>query len=182
MTHHKLIEDAVLTTQEARARGSAYRLEVGYPVYCSEGEEVVHGEVVELKNLDVIWPLLDQFFMYKESKAEKCVYLREIVKVQTAQGEMDVYTYGLNPLKKPKSAQEILNARWRDDFAAITPLTEELTLEEATYIKKLGQCTGREIVPYTPLTRILEKRGFVIDKGRRPALTKLGKELFQFLL
>jgi gamma-glutamylcyclotransferase (GGCT)/AIG2-like uncharacterized protein YtfP len=182
MTHHKLIEDAILDSQSASVLGSAYRLEVGFPVFCSAGSDEVKGELVELKNLELIWPLMDQFFMYNAAKADKSLYLRELVTVRLGSEITEAYTYSLNPAKKPKTAKLIAGGDWLADFQAITPLTTDLNEEEAHYIKKLGQCSGREIVPYTPLTRILEKRGYVVDKGRRPALTKLGKELFQFLV
>lgn len=183
MAHHKLIEDAVVESQSASALGSVYRLEVGYPAYCSKGEHEIAGDLVQIKNTDLIWPLLDQFFAYKKDKADKSVFIRERIKVKTAGGkEIEAYTYGLNPLKIPKAAKEIVDANWRQDLENNQPWTDLLTAEEATYIQKLGKCTGRDIVPYTPLTRDLEKRGIVVDKGRRPALTKLGKEIFQFLV
>ena len=58
---------------------------------------------------------------------------------------------------------------------------ETITSEEKAYISKVGSATGRDIIPYSSLTRDLEKRGIVVDKGRRPALTSLGKEVLQFL-
>jgi gamma-glutamylcyclotransferase (GGCT)/AIG2-like uncharacterized protein YtfP len=182
MLHHKLIEDAVVQSTPATILGSMYRLEVGFPVYCSEGIDRIRGEMVRIKNTELVWPLLDQFFLYKEEKAEKCLYLREIKKVETEEGIKDAVVYGLNPVKKPRSARFIEGGDWWADYQRQVPLTQELSPEERQYIKKLGNCTGRDIVPYTPMTRELEKRGFVVDKGRRPALTKLGKEIFQFLI
>ena len=182
MLHHKLIEDAVVHSVPASLFGSVYRLEVGFPVFCSEGQDKIQGELVSIKNTELVWPLLDQFFLYKEEKAEKCLYLRELKKVETDEGLKDAVVYSLNPTKKPRSARLIEGGDWLADFRKQVPLTQELTDEEKHYIKKLGKCTGRDIVPYTPLTRELEKRGFVVDKGRRPALTKLGKEIFQFLI
>lgn len=180
--HHKLIADAIVQSSNASVIGSAYRLEVGYPVFCSKGEQSIQGQLVELKNQDIIWPLLDQFFAYKKDKADKSVFIRERVKVSKQDGEsIEAYVYGLNPLRIPKAATLIADGDWQNDLQKTQPWTEQLSLEEAEYVKKLGKCTGRDIVPYTPLTRILEKQGIVVDKGRRPALTKLGKEIFQFL-
>ncbi len=52
----------------------------------------------------------------------------------------------------------------------------ELSPRQATYVKRLSQITGREIVPIDlDLYRELLKLEIIIDKGRRLALTKLGK-------
>jgi gamma-glutamylcyclotransferase (GGCT)/AIG2-like uncharacterized protein YtfP len=181
MVHHKLLEDIVLKVSPAVARGSVYRLEVGYPVFSAMGEQSIQGELIELKNVEILWPLLDQFFSYSEDKPEKSLFHRKRLLVITENGETEVFAYVVNPNKLPKAAKLIIHGDWRKDIEEQVPVTAALTEEEANYIRKLGKCTGREIVPYTPLTRELEKRGIVIDKGRRPALTKLGKEIFQYL-
>lgn len=181
MVHHKLLQDAVLTISPAVTTGSVFRLEVGYPIFNAIGEHNIQGELITLKNTDILWPLLDQFFSYSEDKPEKSLFLRKTITVTDSQETLSAVAYVVNPLKLPKTAKLIVDGDWRKDMTVNLPVTAELTEEEATYIKKLGKCTGREIVPYTPLTRDLEKRGIVVDKGRRPALTKLGKEIFQYI-
>ncbi len=61
---------------------------------------------------------------------------------------------------------------------SIEALVHELTSRQAGYVKRLSQILGREIVPIDlDLYRELLKLGLIIDKGRRLALTKLGKEV-----
>jgi gamma-glutamylcyclotransferase (GGCT)/AIG2-like uncharacterized protein YtfP len=181
MVHHKLLQDAVLKVSPAITKGSVYRLEVGFPVFSSNGDASIQGELMELKNSDILWPLLDQFFSYSEDKPEKSLFHRKKILVSTEDGQKEVFVYSINTAKIPKTAKVIADGDWLKDFTLVTPVTSQLTEDEANYIRKLGKCTGREIVPYTPLTRELEKRGIVVDKGRRPALTKLGKEIFHYL-
>jgi len=59
--------------QSASVIGSVYRLEVGYPAYCSNGEQEIVGELVQIKNQDLLWPLLDQFFAYKKDSVGRLV-------------------------------------------------------------------------------------------------------------
>ncbi len=181
MVHHKLLQDAILEITPAVTQGSAYRLEVGFPVFSAIGSHKIAGELIELKTTDILWPLLDQFFSYSEDRPEKSLFHRKLIQVTTENGVFEVYAYSINPAKVPKAAKLITDGDWKKDIEVTAPVTSELTEDEATYICKLGKCTGREIVPYTPLTRELEKRGIVVDKGRRPALTKLGKEIFHYL-
>ncbi|MCB0347796.1 MAG: gamma-glutamylcyclotransferase [Bdellovibrionales bacterium] len=181
MVHHKLLQDSILKVSPAVTQGNAYRLEVGYPVFSATGTNSIQGELIELKATEILWPLLDQFFSFSEDKLEKSLFHRKPIHVTTDSGVFEVFAYSINPTKMPKTAKLILDGDWRKDIKLTAPVTTELTVDEADYIKKLGKCTGREIVPYTPLTRELEKRGIVVDKGRRPALTKLGKEIFHYL-
>ncbi len=54
----------------------------------------------------------------------------------------------------------------------------ELSSRQASYVKKLGQISGRDILPIDlDLYRELMKLGLIIDKGRRLALTDLGKKV-----
>jgi hypothetical protein len=53
-----------------------------------------------------------------------------------------------------------------------------LSSRQANYVKKLGQISGRDILPIDlDLYRELMKLGLIIDKGRRLALTELGKKI-----
>jgi len=59
---------------------------------------------------------------------------------------------------------------------------DQLTAKQVNYIKKLGSSSGRDIVPIDmELYRELMKMELIVDKGRRLALTKLGKEVFSYL-
>jgi len=56
--------------------------------------------------------------------------------------------------------------------------SKALNPRQASYVKKLGQITGRDVLPIDlDLYRELMKLGLIIDKGRRLALTELGKRI-----
>jgi hypothetical protein len=93
----------------------------------------------------------------------------------------EVSVYALRPKKLPKNAVPIVDGDWESDFHSQEPLKERFEEDEIQYIEKIGKATGREVIPYTNMTRKLEKKGLVIDKGRRPALTVYGKEVFKYL-
>lgn len=57
-----------------------------------------------------------------------------------------------------------------------------LTEKQASYIKRLNHTSGREIIPIDlNLYRELMKLELIVDKGRRLALSKLGKEVAKSL-
>ena len=84
MLHHKLIEDAVVHSVPASLFGSVYRLEVGFPVFCSEGQDKIQGELVSIKNTELVWPLLDQFFLYKEDTRKTTLLISDYEKMTRA--------------------------------------------------------------------------------------------------
>lgn len=62
------------------------------------------------------------------------------------------------------------------------PVAMTLTENQKRYILKLGASSGRDIVPIKlELYRELMNKGLVVDKGRRLALTALGKEVYRYL-
>lgn len=57
-----------------------------------------------------------------------------------------------------------------------------LSPAQKAYVLKLGECKGREIVPINlDLYRQLIKLELVVDKGRRLALSSLGKQVLYCL-
>lgn len=181
MIHHKIIKDAVLSCRPAKIKGTMYRLEVGYPVYLLEGEQIIDGYLVELRNSDVLWAILDEFHGVNYKQPNRSLYERVSRKVW-CDGEVTINTvYALRSKKLPKNATLIQGGNWEQDFRDQPSLTERFKQEELEYIYKLGNTTGREVIPYTPLTRDMEKMGIVVDKGRRPALTAYGKEIYKYL-
>ena len=64
----------------------------------------------------------------------------------------------------------------------MSDIVSTLTQRQIAYIKKLGGTTGRDIVPIDlDLYRQLMKMELIVDKGRRLALSKRGKELYEYL-
>lgn len=181
MVHHKLIRDSVLSIEPAEARGSVYRLPVGYPVFVADQKSTVKGYLVQLRPSEILAVLLDEFYMVNERQPTRSLHERISVPVLVKQRMLEAQVYSLRPKKLPKEAVWIADGDWERDFAQQTPLAERFSPEEIEYIAMIGKTTGREVIPYTAMTRQLEKQGIVIDKGRRPALTAYGREVFKYL-
>lgn len=180
--HHKFLKDAAFVANTL-VKGSVYRLEVGYHAFIDSGESYVPGEVYELELSDFLQALLDEFYGYSPLQPEKSLYLRKEIQLITSDDEpVSALVYTLNPLKLPKTAQLLQTGDWKDDFLSNPPLTTKLTDKQKEYVKKLGQSTGREIVPIQlDIYRQLMNLGLIVDKGRRLALSKLGKEVLRFM-
>ncbi len=184
MVHFNKISEFIAQTSPARVLGSLYKLRVGFPAFCDEGTTVIQGNVVELVDTQRLFPLLDEFHGVNHSDPKKGVYTR-VQKEAFFDGSipnMAVWVYSINPSKIPKSATLIEDGNWQRVFASEHPLTEVLTLKQRDYLLKLGQSSGRGLVPIDMrLYRELLNLELIEDKGRRLALTPLGKELVRFL-
>ncbi len=181
--HFEKIKDLVLESNPAKIIGKAYRLSAGYPVILAAGQEFVFGEVLNLKKNDFLVNLLDEFHGVHPTEPSKSLFHRIEVEAETETHRQSVWTYVVNPLKLPKTAKPIPNSDWRESLKQEPPLTEKLTEKQRTYILRLGQTTGREIVPIDlPLYRELMNLELIVDKGRRLALSKIGNEVFKYLV
>lgn len=183
MVHYNKLKDYVVSARPATVRGGMYRLQVGYPVYVSEGDCEIAGLLVQLEAPDVLFRILDEFHGFSPVSPEKSLYWKLDVKVKLEEGgEEEALIYALNPAKLPKSAVYIPDGRWLESLQETPALTETLTERQISYVKKLGSTTGRDIVPIDlDLYRELMKLDLIVDKGRRLALTKLGKEVYRYL-
>lgn len=164
-------------------KGAAYRLEVGYPIVIKEGVNEIPGEIVTCQVSETSLRLMDEFHGFSRINPEKSLYIREEVSVRTQSGEMvQAQCYFFNPLKLPKSAKLIAHGNWQEDIRINPPYTSKLNEREKDYIRKLGNSSGREIVPYQlDLYRELTNKGIIVDKGRRLALTRFGQEVLRFI-
>lgn len=92
-------------------------------------------------------------------------------------------TYCLNSDKKISGLQRIVDEKLSIPLPGVSnDLIGKLTERQKTYIQKLAQARGREIVPVDmALYRELMSLELIVDKGRRLALTKLGTEISLFL-
>ncbi len=164
-------------------KGCAYRLEVGYSVVSTHGAQMVPGDLITCRKSDVLLSLLDEFHGFSFKTPEKSLFLRMQTEVYLDDGTTEkAYVYSINPLKLPKTAKLIENANWIEDFASNPPATVKLNDREKEYIRKLGNSSGRDIVPIQlDLYRGLMNQGIIVDKGRRLALSKFGQEVFRYL-
>lgn len=171
-------------TSNVSVRGSVYRLEVGYSVISTQNEsQMVSGELITRQRSEILLSLLDEFHGFSFKTPEKSLFLRILTDVYMEDGSTKkAYVYSINPLKLPKTATLIESGDWAEDFANNPPMTEKLKDREKEYIRKLGNSSGRDIVPIQlELYRELMNMGIIVDKGRRLALSKFGKEVFKYL-
>lgn len=176
-------ENVENTSSNVFIKGSAYRLEVGYSVVSVQGDQMVPGDLLICKKSDILLSLLDEFHGFSYKTPEKSLFLRMQTDVYLDDGTTEkAYVYSINPLKLPKTAKLIENANWIEDFSKNPPATLKLSEREKEYIRKLGNSSGRDIVPIQlDLYRGLMNMGIIVDKGRRLALSKFGQEVFRYL-
>ena len=176
------IKSFVTTCEEATFRGSAYRLKVGYPVLSKDGTDLIQGQLVQCPDSEIVLNLFDELMGFNSMYLEKSLNLRERILVDTEMGKKEAYIYFVNPVKLTGQAKYIENGDWQKSVADVPPLPMKLNEKQKSYIQKLGKCTGRDIVPIDlSLYRELMNLELVIDKGRRIALTKLGREVFRYI-
>lgn len=190
MVHYDRVKNFVKSVYPAWASGYCFRLPVGYPVLsetCPQAEGAtsvrVEGQVLEIEATDVVFKILDEFHGFNPLQLEKSLFFKKPVQVQLEDGSLkQVQTYFVNPAKIPANAVYLVDGDWRKNMAAQPAMTQQLTDSQVSYVKRLGSSTGREIVPIDlGLYRELMKLELIVDKGRRLALTKLGKEVFKYL-
>lgn len=179
--YHK-IKNFVSSCEKATFAGSLYRTKLGYPLLKKEGHDQIEGNLVELPGSDMILSLIDELMGYNIQNLEESLTLREKVLVDTEMGKKEAYVYFANILKFPSDAKYIENGDWKRSILELPAIPMRLTEKQKTYIHKLGQCSGRDIVPIDlSLYRELMNLELVIDKGRRIALTKLGQEVYRHI-
>lgn len=182
--HHKKLSNFIKDERPAYAKGAAYRLPVGFPVLASAGEDWVPGQIVEFEGPDILFRLLDEFHGVNLSAKEKSLFFREpvLVKASAKEAPEMIEAYVINPAKLTSAAKRIENGDWPTDLNENPSLLFRLTDKQKDYVHKLGSSTGRDIVPIDlNLYRELMKLDLIVDKGRRLALTKLGKDLYRYL-
>lgn len=184
MVHFTKIQDFILNSKNARVKASAYRLKVGFPVLLSEGDDLVPGQLLELKASDLLVGLLDEFHGYNPMDISKSLFNRLEVDVYSEGGSEPVkaWVYMMNPSKLPAKSIKIVNGDWMRSMQEQPTLVSQLSDKQVAYIKKLGASFGREIVPIDlMLYRELMNLELIVDKGRRLALSKLGQEVYKHL-
>lgn len=182
MVHYNRLLPYLRETRAATVSGSVYRLPVGFPVYLHQGFFNVPGQVVRVSRPEVLMPLLDEFHGVSASAPEHGLFARIETEARVDGGLESVWIYALLPNRLPKTAKAIEGGDWPRAVADNPPLPMRLTERQRNYIRKLGQCSGRDIVPIDlALYRELIHLDLVVDKGRRLALTPLGQDVIRYL-
>ncbi|OQW50592.1 MAG: hypothetical protein A4S09_02020 [Proteobacteria bacterium SG_bin7] len=184
MVHFAKISNYILETFPAQVRGTIYQLEVGYPVLVDGGNDIVFGSVVKLKDADLLYKILDEFHGYSLTEPNKSLYLRSsfVANKVPSMEEIRVLGYTLNPVKLPRGATKISDGNWLRAMSEQPSILNTLTERHKGYIKKLAESDRRETIVYPlDVCRDLERMQIIVDKGRRFALTNLGKEVSRFI-
>jgi gamma-glutamylcyclotransferase (GGCT)/AIG2-like uncharacterized protein YtfP len=191
MVHYKKVAEYVQSARPGVIHGHCFRLPVGYPVFlahCDATSDLklapTAGVLLEMTAPDLLYKLLDEYHGVSVLTPEKSLFFKTNVEVQLNDGEtVSAVTYAMNPAKLPPQAEYLPNGDWHSSLKERPAMPDVLSDKQSTYIRRLGASTGREIVPIDlALYRELMKLELIVDKGRRLALTKLGKEVYRFLV
>lgn len=190
MFHFQKLMPFIVSYEPATIQATAYRLPVGFPVVTEksmteENAATIQGQLIELKADSTLLALMDTLHGVKAADPFKGLHYRSQVVVTKTSGETDtaeIYFY--NPKKLTAKAAVIADGHWQQSLQEQQPLPMQLTEKQKTYVLKLGAIKGRDIVPINDLTlyRELMKLELIVDKGRRLALSSLGKEVYNHLV
>lgn len=198
MFHFQKLKPFIVSCQPATLRALVYRLPIGFPVLVAQNnstsidaglnadqpDEII-GQLVELKYDETLLALMDSLHGVRLTDPSKGLHQRLTVKVTKSSGDQDeAQVYFFNSQKLKSNAHRIVGGVWQEYLTLNPPLTERLTEKQKIYVLKLGSIKGRDIVPINDLTlyRELMKLELIVDKGRRLALSSLGKEVYNHLI
>jgi gamma-glutamylcyclotransferase (GGCT)/AIG2-like uncharacterized protein YtfP len=190
MFHFQKLRPFIVSFEPARVKAASYRLPIGFPVLVSQndssepGDEIL-GQLIELKFDEALLALMDSLHGVNRAEPKKGLHTRQPVQVIKNSGESEmVEVYFYNPAKLTAKAARIPGGVWQESLAQNPSLVEQLTEKQRTYVLKLGSAKGRDIVPINDLSlyRELMKLDLIVDKGRRLALSLLGKEVYNHLV
>ncbi len=185
MVHFQKLAPYILSFETAYINATVYRLPVGFPVLVNQEQQKVIGQLIEVKADSTLLALIDTLHGVHPSDASKGLHIRTDINVTTANGaEAAAQVYFFNPKKLSAKAQLIEGAEWRSSIEQQPPLPAILTERQRSYVLKLGAIKGRDILPIQDLSlyRELIKLELIVDKGRRLALSNLGKEVYNHLV
>ncbi len=185
MLNFEKLKNFIVSYETASIQGCVYRLPVGFPVYLDHGPDEITGQLFELKIDQTLLTLMDTFHGVNFSDAAKGLHQRILKTVKKVSGQLEqAHVYIFNPKKLSKNATLISDGAWKESLTQEPPLPEILTEKQKCYVRKLGAAKGREIVPINDLSlyRELMKLELIVDKGRRLALSSLGKDVYNHLV
>lgn len=185
MFHFQKLMPFVASYENATIQATVYRLPIGFPVITESKTQTIQGQLIELSCDSTLLALLDTLHGVKLSDPTKGLHYRSkaVVTKQTGQTE-EVEVYFFNPKKLTSKAVLLHDGEWKKSLEQEIPLPLQLTEKQKTYVLKLGAIKGRDIVPINDLAlyRELMKLELIVDKGRRLALSSLGKEVYNHLV
>jgi gamma-glutamylcyclotransferase (GGCT)/AIG2-like uncharacterized protein YtfP len=185
MVHFQKLAPYILSFEKAYINATVYRLPVGFPVIVNQENQKVYGQLIDIKVDHTLLALMDTLHGVHPSDASKGLHIRTETVVNKNTGDSEVaQVYFFNPKKLTSKAVLLQDAEWRTSLEEQPPLPQTLTEKQRMYVLKLGAAKGRDIVPIQDLSlyRELMKLELIVDKGRRLALSNLGKEVYNHLV
>lgn len=185
MVHFQKLAPYILSFEKAYINATVYRLPVGFPVIVNQENQKVYGQLIEIKVDNTLLALIDTLHGVHPTDASKGLHIRSEIEVVKTSGDSEMaQVYFFNPKKLTSKAVLLQDAEWRTSLEEQPPLPQTLTEKQRTYVLKLGAAKGRDIVPIQDLSlyRELMKLELIVDKGRRLALSNLGKEVYNHLV
>lgn len=179
----RFLEPYIESLRDAYLIGRCLRTDLGYPVYLEDGTDRVTGQVVTLRGPEVLWQLLEEFHGVHPNEPTLGLFLRRQKEaIDVATGLMTpVLVYTVSANRRGPGWTAVPAGDWRATPQPV-PLPDRMSDRQKAYIKRLGQTTSREIVPIDlELYRELIKLQLIVDKGRRLALSPLGKDVLRYL-
>ncbi len=181
---HSRFKNFIVRKEKAYTKGSLHLLSCGLGLLSAEGQSVIPGHFVEVDAPESYWPILDMLCGFDPSSPKKSLVHRQAISVSLLEAQpVQVEAYCINPEKKIVGSKKLEGEELDMYFnQPTTCLIDKLTERQKTYIQKLAQAKGREIVPVDmALYRELMSLELIVDKGRRLALSRLGSEISLFL-
>lgn len=185
MVHFQKLAPYILSFEKAYINATVYRLPVGFPVIVNQDNQKVYGQLMEIKVENTLLALMDTLHGIHPTDASKGLHIRSEITVNKSTGDSEMaQVYFFNPKKLTSKAVLLQDAEWRTSLEQQPPLPQTLTDKQRTYVLKLGAAKGRDIIPIQDLSlyRELMKLELIVDKGRRLALSNLGKEVYNHLV
>lgn len=183
-THYKKIVNLIQSEKRSFAKGHMYQLRCGMPAFiASEEGGLVDGTMLELKVTNSFWSIMDELLGYDPYKPDKNLYQRTQFPIKVGDFSTQLaWSYTLNPKKITKGLKLIAENDWQAYFRKNHTVLDILEERHKEYISRLAKSKSREIVPIKmDLYRELINMELIVDKGRRLALTPMGKETALFL-
>lgn len=182
--HYSKFSRLIVSKKKAFIKADAYRLRCGYPIiHVNEMGSLIEGALYELEIPSSFWSVFDELLGVDSSRTDKCFFTRQQVPVLIDNySKIEAQVYSINPKKLAQAYRKIENGNWNADMLQKPPLIGLLEGRHKEYIFKLSKTKGRDIVPIKlDLYRELMSLELIVDKGRRLALTPLGKEASLFI-
>lgn len=181
---HSRFKEFIVSKDKGYVKGALYQLNCGLSLMSTEGSSLIPGHFVHMEFPETYLSVLDALCGYDMASPKKCFVTRKPVDVFGLESaSQQAQAYCLNGEKKISGLRFIGEEHVQPAmFSHTDSLIDKLTERQKTYIQKLAQARGREIVPVDmALYRELMSLELIVDKGRRLALTKLGSEISLFL-